>query len=64
MIETRKQLILDSVGDLVGDFLYYDRKEDEWLPRGEIELAISEGEISEKEIVDHFASELQKGLKK
>lgn len=37
--ETREH-ILTTVDDLVGEFLYYGRKEDEDLPRGEIEKAV------------------------
>ena len=31
---SKRQIILDTVDDLVGDFLYYGRKEDDELPRG------------------------------
>lgn len=55
---SRKQIILDSVGDLAGAFLYYDRKEDEDLPRGAIQEAIANGEITKQEIVDKFIDEL------
>ena len=57
-----KDIILNTVDDLVSDFLYYDRKEDENLPRGSIEKAIKKGKISVKEIVDHFESQLKIGL--
>lgn len=59
---SRKQLILDNVEDLVSDFLYYDRKEDEELPRGSVEEAIKLGEISSQEIIDHFSKKLEKSL--
>lgn len=59
----RLQTIKDTVSDLVGRLLYYDRKEDEDLPRGAIEDAIRDSDISEAEIVDLFAQELGKGLK-
>lgn len=58
----RRQAILDTIDDLVSDFLYYDRKEDEDLPRGAIESAIKNGEITSKEIVEHFAAALQNGI--
>lgn len=35
--KTRRQLIENTIDDLVSNFLYYDRKEDEDLPREEIE---------------------------
>ncbi len=53
MIE-RKKIILATVEDLAAEFLYYGRKEDEELGRGEIEEAIAEGEISVDEIVSAF----------
>lgn len=60
---TRKENILLTIDDLVSNFLYYDRKEDESLPRGAIEEAVKSGEISEEEIVSKFSVELSKGLK-
>jgi hypothetical protein len=58
----RRQVILDTVRNLVSDFLHYDRKEDEDLARGEIGKAIAAGEVSEAEIVATFAEWLRKGL--
>jgi hypothetical protein len=58
----RKQQILDVVDDCVSDLLYYDRKEDEDLPRGEIEKAIQAGEITAQDIADHFAKVLHAAL--
>ncbi len=55
----RKETILLTVEDLVGAFLYYDRKEDEDLPRGAIEEAITNGEVTVDEIVNKFASTLK-----
>jgi hypothetical protein len=49
-----KNVIMDAVEDLVADFLYYDRKEDEDLKFGDIELAIKEGVVSVDEITDKF----------
>lgn len=51
-----KDLILNTVDDLAGKFMYYDRKEDEELPRGAIEQAIADGVITIDEIVDRFKS--------
>ena len=53
-----KESILLTVDDLVSDFLYYDRKEDEELPRGEIEKAINNGDITIDEIVNYFKLKL------
>jgi hypothetical protein len=55
---SRRDEILAAVSDLVVDFLYYDRKEDEELPRGAIEDAVAAGEITVDEIVEAFRSGL------
>ena len=57
-----KQLILDTVSDLVANFMYYDRKEDEDLPREQIEEAIASGEITVEEIVAKFEKEIKDSL--
>ncbi len=55
--------IKNTVLDLVTDFLYYDRKEDEDLLRGEIEKSIEKGETTVDEIIETFSTELKKQLK-
>ena len=57
-----KENILATVADLVGSFLYYDRKEDEELPRGAIQEAIKNGAITTDEILAKFKEELMEGL--
>jgi hypothetical protein len=57
-----RENIENTVTDLVSDFLYYARKEDEELPRGAIEKAIRTGTINTDEIVELLKSELLKGL--
>ena len=57
-MKTRREHIIDRAKDAAGSFIYYDRKEDEDLPRGEIENAIKAGEITKAEIVAAFAGEL------
>ena len=54
----KKQLILNTVSDLVTDLLYYDRKEDEDLPRGTIETAVSIHEIMIEDMVQQFRNDL------
>lgn len=56
--------INNTITDLVGSFLYYDRKEDEDLPRGAIEHQIDSGTLTEEQIVQQFAAELKKGIEK
>lgn len=58
----RSDLILNVACDLAADFLYYDRKEDEDLPLGQIEAAIKAGELTADDIVRAFADELTNGL--
>jgi hypothetical protein len=58
----RRITILSTVQDLVGSLMYYDRKEDDELGRGEIEEAISNGEISVDEIVAEFRRHLENSL--
>ncbi len=60
--KTRRKIILDVVHDLVSDFLYYDRKGDEDLPRESIEESIEIGEITIDEIVKAFRDDLTKRL--
>ena len=57
-----KELILNVVSDLVSDFLYYDRKEDEDLEVGDIQKAIEIGEITKEEIIEKFKQELLDSL--
>lgn len=61
-MKTRKQRILDLISDGVGRLMYYDRKEDDELPRGAIEEAVSKGEITLDEMVAEFANELRNNL--
>ena len=60
---SNKKQILSTVDDLVSNFLFYDRKEDEDLPRGAIESAIERGEISVDDIADRFRDLLNESLK-
>ena len=53
-----RENILLTVKDLVDALLNTDRRDDEELPRGEIEKAIENNEVSVDEIVDRFKSEL------
>ncbi len=55
--------VRDCVTDLVSNFLYYDRKEDEQLPRGAIQDMIECGMLTKEQIVQWFADELGKTLK-
>ena len=58
----RKDVIIGVTEDLVADFLYYNRKEDECLPRGAIEEAVEAGVITVDEIIETFAESLRRNL--
>ena len=60
---SRKELILKAAGELVSDFLYYDRKMDLNLPYGAIEKAVLSGEVTINEIVEAFKKTLVKDIK-
>lgn len=60
---SRKSIIISTVEDAVSDLLYYDRKEDEELPRGEIEEALKANELTIEDIVIAFESALINGLR-
>ena len=58
-MKTRRRRIEGTVRDLVADLLYYDRKDDKELPRGEIDDAIAAGEISITELSTIFKEEIE-----
>lgn len=62
--QTARELIFVTIEDLAADFMYYDRKGDESLPRDAIEEAVAQGKITVDEIVDKFRRSLrERGLK-
>lgn len=60
----RRMLILGVIEDGVSNLLWYDRKHDEDLPHGEIERALSLGEITIEEMVREFERVLRLELGK
>lgn len=56
---SRRELVLGTAEDLMTDFLYYGRKEDESLKPGEIERSIIAKEVSVDEIVAVFRKTLE-----
>lgn len=50
----RRDQILAAATDAAVNFIYYDRKNDEDLPPGEIESAIASGEVSITDILKIF----------
>lgn len=57
-----RDLIEARARDLARDLLYYDRKEDEELPPGVIENAISEEDVHVGEIAEWFTEELMRSI--
>lgn len=53
-----KENIINRAKDLARDFLYYDRKEDEELGKGEIQVAVAQGVVTKEEIIKAFSDEL------
>lgn len=62
MAKTRRQRIIDIVTDSIAGMMYYDRKEDEDLPRGAIEEAVAAGEITVEEMVTFWRDELTEAV--
>lgn len=54
-----KERILDTISDLVVNFTYYDRKEDEELTIYMLEESVENGWITLDEIVEQFKSDLE-----
>ena len=57
-----KKYLLGVVGDAVLDFMVYDRKDDEELPRGVIEDAVSRGVLSLDDLVQAFRTHMEEHL--
>ena len=60
----KKQLILNTVKELVSGFLYYDRKEDEDLLLGDIEDHVKNTDLQIEDMVEVFRNSLIKGIHK
>lgn len=58
----RRRVILGKVEDVITDFLYYDRKEDEDLRPGQIEAALAAGELTVDDIAIEFTNQLRRAL--
>lgn len=59
---TRREHIEANLDDMITDLLYYDRKEDEFLPVGAIEEAVRAGEITADEMVEMISTRLRSAL--
>jgi hypothetical protein len=58
-----KQIILDTIADLVGEFVYYGRKEDEQLSMDQLNKAVESGVITVDEMVAEFRKHLEDTFK-
>lgn len=54
-----KQLVLDLIDDLVLDFMVYDRRDDEDLPKEDLEQLFLDEEITVDEVVERFREALE-----
>ena len=61
-MKEKKQIVLDNIGDLVSNLLYYDRKEDEDLRVGVIEDLVERGDLTIDEMVAKFREELEEAF--
>ena len=57
-MEDKREMIMATAKDLVRDFLYYARKEDEELAVGEIQKAVKDKVITKDDIIKAFSDEL------
>lgn len=52
--EETKEYIFSAIDDMIIDFLVYDRKDDQFLPREVIENMVKNGDLDIDEMVDRF----------
>lgn len=57
-----RETIMVRVDDLVINFVYYDRKEDDELSAADLESAISCGQVTVDEIVERFRVQLSESF--
>jgi len=58
--QVTKNIIFNTIEDLMSDFLYYDRKESETLPTGAIEKALRDKVITTDEMKQRFSEIIDK----
>jgi len=61
--EVLKTSVKNIISDMVADFLYYDRKEDDQIGVGDIDKLTRTGKMTVDEMTNVFRNELEKGLK-
>ena len=58
----KKAYALEIISDIVADYLYYNRKEDEDLNRDDMEQLITSGQLTADEIIERFDKYLREAL--
>jgi len=53
-MRTKKTYALDLVDDIISDYFYYNRKDDDVLGRNDMKALIESGELTADEIVERF----------
>lgn len=55
----KQVLVLNTIRDSVRDLMFYDRKDDEELPKGMIEDMVKRGEITLDDMAQVFKEEME-----
>jgi hypothetical protein len=58
----KKQLALDTIPDVVANYLYYDRKNDDELSKEDMKYLIESRILTEAEIITVFTDSLRQHL--
>ncbi len=58
----KRATVLAALEDMISGFLYYDRKEDDNLPLGAIEEAITRKKLTMDEMTQRFRDALQESV--
>lgn len=59
---TKLDTLSAIIADMVSNLMYYNRKEDEDFPVGQLENMIEDGQVSIDEIVDCFRANLTRRM--
>ena len=62
IIFNQRELVFDTIKDLVHDFLYHDRKEDKELSSETLWKLLTDKEVTTADIINIFARELRREI--
>lgn len=62
-METKKQLLISEVSDMIGNLLYWNRKNYKDLSLNDVDELIENKEITKEDIKQHFSKNLDKLFK-